>query len=298
LDNNTVIILAGPTASGKTALAIEWAKELGTFIISADSRQCFRELNIGVAKPTKNQLETVPHYFINSHSLKDEVNASIFEQLALQWSATILEEREVVIMAGGTGLYIKAFSEGLDKMPAIDLIVRQRIRDQYAEEGIKWLQEQIRSLDPVFYERGEILNPHRLMRALEVRLATGRSILSFRTGLKKKRPFDLIKFGLDLPKEELKRNIDKRVDRMIEDGLVEEVRGLLTERKNNALQTVGYREIIQHLDGLISLDEAVNLIKVNTRLYAKRQLTWLRKQDSIHWIYPGDAYSIKKIIKA
>jgi tRNA dimethylallyltransferase len=282
----TVIIIAGPTAVGKTAAAIRLAQQEQTKIISADSRQCYRELNIGVAKPSEAELRAVHHYGIDTHSIREEVNAAIFEELALQWSAEIFREHSIAVMVGGTGLYIKAFTDGLDEIPAVDPAIRRRLQQQYDLNGIVWLQEEVRLHDPAFFAEGERHNPQRLLRALEVCLSTGRSILSFRSGAPRHRPFRIRKIGLDLPKEELHRRIHDRVDQMIEHGLVEEVKGLLPYRNHNALQTVGYKEIFEYLDGKTSLDEAVANIKTNTRRYAKRQLTWFRKDPSIQWTDP------------
>ena len=277
----------GPTAVGKTAAAIRLAQSLHTKIISADSRQCYRELNIGVAKPSPEELRAVHHYFIDSHSIRQEVNAALFEELALQWTADIFREKPVAVMVGGTGLYIKAFTEGLDDMPPIDPAIRRQVQEQYEQDGLAGLQEEIRELDPSWYATGEILNPQRLMRALEVRLSTGRSILSFHTRLRQPRPFRIRKIGLQLPKEELHRRIHDRVDKMMEQGLLEEVRGLLPYRTHKALQTVGYTELFDYLDGRTSLETAVEEIKKNTRHYAKRQMTWFRKDPSIEWADPA-----------
>jgi tRNA dimethylallyltransferase len=284
----TVIIIAGPTAVGKTAAAIRLAQQERTKIISADSRQCYRELNIGVARPSTTELETVHHYGIGSHSIREEVNAAVFEDLALQWTAEIFRERSVVVMVGGTGLYIKAFTDGLDEIPATDPAIRHSLQQQYDLNGIGWLQEEVNLHDPAFFAGGERHNPHRLLRALEVRLSTGRSILSFRSGSPRHRPFRIRKIGLDLPKEELHRRIHDRVDHMIEQGLVEEVKALLPYRNHKALQTVGYKEIFEYLDGKTSLDEAVANIKTNTGRYAKRQLTWFRKDPEMRWIHPDE----------
>jgi tRNA dimethylallyltransferase len=289
LNNQTVIIIAGPTAVGKTAAAIRLAQGLHTQIISADSRQCFRELNIGVAKPSGEELQAVHHYFINSHSIRDEVNAALFETLSLQWTSEIFRGDggggpQTAVMVGGTGLYIKAFCEGLDEMPAIDPAIRERIQAQYDQEGISWLQQQVRQHDPEFYEVGEILNPQRLMRALEMKLSTGHSILSLRTREKKIRPFRIHKIGLHLPKEQLHERIHARVDKMMEQGLLEEVKSLASFRDHNALFTVGYSELFDYLDGKCSLEEAVDAIKKNTRHYAKRQMTWFRKDPAIQWV--------------
>jgi tRNA dimethylallyltransferase len=273
---------------GKTAAAIRLAQQEGTKIISADSRQCYRELNIGVAKPSEAELQAVHHYGIDSHSIREEVSAAIFEGQALQWASEIFRERPVAVMVGGTGLYIKAFTNGLDEIPAVDPAIRRRLQEQFDLNGIGWLQQEVSLHDPAFYAGGERHNPHRLLRALEVRLSTGRSILSFRSGAPKHRPFHIRKIGLELPKEELHRRIHARVDLMIGQGLVDEVKSLLPYRNHHALQTVGYNEIFDYLDGKTSLDEAVANIKINTRRYAKRQLTWFRKDPDIRWIHPDE----------
>jgi tRNA dimethylallyltransferase len=291
LQTPTVIIIVGPTAVGKTAAAIRLAEQLQTKIISADSRQCYRELNIGVAKPSPAELHAVHHYFIDSHSIREEVNAAIFEQLALQWTADIFRNNPTAVMVGGTGLYIRAFTDGLDDIPPADPDLRQRLRQQYQQDGIAWLQQEVRQLDPAFFAEGEQHNPHRLLRALEVRLSTGRSILSFRSRTPQQRPFHIRKIGLELPKEELHRRIHDRVDTMMQQGLLEEVKGLLPWRTHKALQTVGYKELFDYLDGACSLDEAVANIKTNTRHYAKRQLTWFRKDPSVEWIDPQESLS-------
>lgn len=288
MGDHTVIVIVGPTAVGKTAAAIRLAQQERTQIISADSRQCYRELNIGVAKPSEAELHAVHHYFINSHSIREEVNAVVFEDLALQWAAGIFRESPSAVMVGGTGLYIKAFTEGLDDIPPIDPGIRSELQASYAQNGLAWLQQEVSSRDPEFYAMGERQNPQRLLRALEVRLSTGRSIVGFRRGKARERPFRIRKIGLDLPKAELHRRIHDRVDAMIADGLVDEVAGLAAYRRHNALQTVGYKEIFKYLDGDCSLDEAIAHIKTNTRQYAKRQLTWFRKDPEIRWIAPGD----------
>jgi tRNA dimethylallyltransferase len=288
LNQPTVIVIVGPTAVGKTAAAIRLAQSLHTEIISADSRQCFTELNIGVAKPSPEELRAVHHHFINSHSILQEVNAALFEDLALEWTDEIFRKGPTAIMVGGTGLYIKAFTEGLDEIPATRPDIREQILARYETSGIEWLQQEIKSADPAFYEIGEIHNPQRLMRALEVKWSTGLSILSFRRHGQKQRPFHIKKIGLHLPKEQLHQRIHDRVDQMMEQGLLEEVKGLLPYKKENALQTVGYRELFDYLDGVCSLDEAVDRVKINTRHYAKRQMTWFRKDPAIQWIDAGE----------
>ncbi|MES1160381.1 MAG: tRNA (adenosine(37)-N6)-dimethylallyltransferase MiaA [Bacteroidota bacterium] len=310
MNQPTVIVIVGPTAVGKTAAAIRLAQSLHTEIISADSRQCFTELNIGVAKPTEEELRAVHHYFINTFSIRQEVNAALFEELALQWTEEIFRKQiaasasshttpaaptgtpphtsatgfPTAVMVGGTGLYIKAFCEGLDEIPAIRPGIREEVLALYETAGMEGLQEQIKSEDPAFHTKGEIHNPQRLMRALEVVRSTGHSILSFRGGVRKQRPFHILKIGLHLPKELLHQRIHDRVDQMMEQGLLEEVKGLLPYKEVNALQTVGYRELFDYLDGKCTLSAAVGEIKKNTRHYAKRQMTWFRKDPSIQWI--------------
>jgi tRNA dimethylallyltransferase len=283
----TVIIIVGPTAVGKTAAAIHLAERLNTRIISADSRQCFRELNIGVAKPTPEELEAVHHYFINSHSITEEVSAATFEELALLWAAEIHRESPVAIMVGGTGLYIRAFTNGLDAIPPVDQSIRSHIRLHYEEQGLGWLQTEIQKYDPAYYGAGEILNPQRLMRALEVRMSTGQSILSFQNRQPQERPFQIKMIGLNLPREQLNQRIHDRVDKMMDHGLLAEVEGLRSYRAHNALQTVGYKELFNYLDGNGTKEEAITAIKINTRQYAKRQLTWFRRDLSIRWTDPA-----------
>ena len=282
--DKTVIIICGPTAVGKTAVAISLAKHFNTEIISADSRQCFKELNIGVARPSEDELKQVPHHFIASHSIGENVNAVFFEQYALQKANALFRKHDHVIMVGGTGLYIRAFCEGLDEIPSVDESIRKKITENYELNGLLWLQDAVKKKDPKFFAAGEIQNPQRMMRALEVIESTGKSILDFRRNEKTKRDFKIFKIGLELPKDELQNNINERVDKMVELGLIEEVRSLITYRHLNALQTVGYSEIFEYIDGKISLDEAIEEIKTNTRQYAKRQLTWFRKDKEIQWI--------------
>jgi tRNA dimethylallyltransferase len=280
----TVIIITGPTASGKTELALEVAKHFKTSIISADSRQCFRELNIGVAKPDPVQLGQVKHFFINSHSIHEEVNASIFESLAMQWCDEIFLTCDTVIMCGGTGLYIKAFREGLDEIPVIDEGIRKKIIENYNKQGISWLEESIREADPLFFTTGETANPQRMMRALEVIQSTGRSILSFRKQQKKQKPYRILEFGLRIPRKEMYSKINERVNIMMDLGLLDEAASLLPFQHLNALQTVGYSELFDYLKGKSSLEDSVSMIKQNTRHYAKRQMTWLNKNESLIWL--------------
>ena len=298
LTNKTVVIITGPTAVGKSTVAVELAKHFQTEIISADSRQCFTELNIGVARPSEEELQEVPHHFIASHSVQSAVSAITFEQYALQKIEALFRQHDFVIMAGGTGLYIKAFCEGLDLIPGIDPAIREEIIQSYQEKGIAWLQQQLAEKDPLFSQTGEMQNPQRMMRALEVIQSTGQSVLSFRKGEKVKRDFNIIKIGLELPMELLKRKIQKRVDAMMEAGLLEEVKQLSSYQHLNALHTVGYAELFEYLDGKISLQRAIEQIKTHTRQYAKRQFTWLRKDQTINWFSPGQVKEIIALIES
>ncbi|MFN8252679.1 MAG: tRNA (adenosine(37)-N6)-dimethylallyltransferase MiaA [Ferruginibacter sp.] len=286
IKGKTCIIVAGPTAVGKTAFAIKIARHYNTQIISADSRQCFKELDIGVAKPSPEELAAVPHHFISSHSVQEEMNASLFESYALQKASGIFKSNDVVVMAGGTGLYIKAFTEGMDEVPVVDPATRDTIISQYEEKGMVWLQQQVAEHDPFYFAKGEIQNPQRLMRALEVIQGTGRSILSFQKQQKKQRDFSIIKFGLELPREVLYQHVNQRVEVMMKNGLLDEVKSLLPFKNLNALQTVGYRELFDYLGGKTDLARAVELIRQNTRHYAKRQLTWFKKDPEWQWVTP------------
>lgn len=281
---NIVIIIVGPTASGKTALAIKLAEHFKTEIISADSRQCYKELNIGVAKPSVEELLRVKHHFINSHSIHETVTAQTFEQYALNSVSKIFEHSNVAVMAGGTGLYIKAFCGGLDAIPETDAVIKKNIIQQYNLLGLEWLQQQLREKDPAFWSIAEQQNPHRLIRALEVLESTGKSIIFFRKKKIMHRPFNIIKLGLNIAKEQLHNNIDKRVDEMMKHGLQDEVQSLLPYKNLSALQTVGYKEMFQFFENSITLPEAIRLIKSNTKKYAKRQMTWFKKDKSIEWI--------------
>ncbi len=277
MKENTCIIIAGPTAVGKTSYAIELAQKYNTQIISADSRQCFRELNIGVAKPSPAQLETIHHYFINSHSIHDEVNAKVFEEYAIAAVYKIFETNDFAIIAGGTGLYIKAFCEGLDDIPEVNELVNHKIKEAYKIHGLAWLQSEIEKHDPLYFSSGEIENPQRMIRALGIKLSTGQSILNFQSGKKFKRNFEIKKIHLEIPREELYQRINNRVDEMMNEGLLMEAETLFSHKHLNALQTVGYKELFEYIDGRASLPGAVENIKKNTRHFAKRQITWFKK---------------------
>lgn len=295
-NKNTCIVIVGPTAVGKTSLALALARHFHTDIISADSRQCYREISIGVAKPTADELNSVKHYFINSHSIAETLTAADFENYALSASKEIFNQNNIAVMVGGTGLYVNAFCQGLDAIPAIDAVIRQQIRTGYENYGIKWLQEAIAKNDPVYFSNGEIQNPQRVMRALEVVLSTGNSIRYYQQGNKAARDFNCIKIGLNLPKPLLHENINMRVDGMLQEGLVEEVKQVLAYRNHNALQTVGYKEIFAFFDGEYDLSTAIEKIKINTRQYAKRQITWFKKDAEIEWFNPSELQLILKYL--
>jgi tRNA dimethylallyltransferase len=275
---------------GKTSFAIALAKQLDTEIISADARQCYAEMNIGVARPSVSELAEVPHHFIASHSIQEVVNASVFEKEALEKVAKIFSSKEAAVMVGGTGLYINAFCEGLDMIPAIDPAIRAEIIQHYEKLGLRWLQKEVSVKDPTYWENGEQQNPQRLMRALEVKLGTGSSIVSFQNKNKVNRPFNIVKIGLEMPRPALYERINERVLNMVEAGLEQEVKSLLPHFELNALHTVGYSEWLPFFEGEIEQSRVIELIQQNTRHYAKRQLTWFRKDPEIHWYNIASAH--------
>ena len=282
----TVYIVVGPTAVGKTKYAIDLAQQLQTEIISADARQCYQELNIGVARPSNEELAQVKHHFIASHSIQDKVNAGVFEQYALAKANELLTKFGSAVMVGGTGLYIKAFVEGMDQIPEIDPAIRIQIQHEVSTKGIDWLKEQVKQLDPEYWaiaDQGEQQNTQRLSRALEVMTGTGQSILRFQNQSKKIRPFNIQKIGLEMPREQLYERINQRVHKMVEMGLEEEVKALRPQFHLNALQTVGYQEWLPYLEGIQSKEEMIEAIQQNTRHYAKRQMTWFKKHPEISW---------------
>ncbi len=284
----TLIVIAGPTAVGKTAIAIKLAQQLNTEIISADSRQFYREMAIGTAKPTDEELAAATHHFVNSHSITESFNVGDFEKQSLQLLDELFKTHDKVIMAGGSGLFIQAVTQGFDELPVADTAIRERLNNDLSEKGIGFLQDQLKTVDPDYYSQVDLNNPQRLIRALEVFEATGKPFSSYRQAVVNKRPFDCIKIGLDLPREVLYQRINQRVDIMIEQGLIEEVRSLLPYRHLNALNTVGYSELFDYFDGKTDLNTAVELIKQNTRRFAKRQLTWFRKDKEIKWLMADD----------
>ncbi|TGE28199.1 tRNA (adenosine(37)-N6)-dimethylallyltransferase MiaA [Hymenobacter metallicola] len=283
----TLLVISGPTAVGKTALCVELAQHYQTDIISADSRQFFRELSIGTAKPTPAEMQGVQHHFIDSHSITEDYNAGRFEVDCLALLAELFQEKKLVILTGGSGLYLQAVTEGLDEMPLADLAVRAALQQELAEHGLPPLVAELQRLDPVTYARIDRQNHQRVVRALEVTRSTGQPFSSFHTPkVAKERPFQTIKIALSRDREELYQRIDQRVEQMLAAGLLEEATALLPYRHHNALQTVGYQEIFDYLDGLHDWPEAVRLLKRNTRHYAKRQLTWLRRDPEYQWVHP------------
>lgn len=291
-----LIVITGPTASGKTDLSIRVAKHFNTCIISADSRQFYKKMNIGTAKPDAAQLAEVPHFFIDFLEPGEEYNIGKFETDVLALLEDLFKKHDHVILCGGSGLYIKTITEGMDELPEGDKELRTKLTDEWDKNGRETLLGQLKQLDPVYYEAVDQMNKHRVIRALEVSLITGKPFSSFRTQKKKERPFESLYFSIVIPRDELYERIDRRVNRMIEEGLVEEARSLLPYRSFNALQTVGYRELFDHFDGKYDLNTAIAMIKQNTRNYAKRQMTWIRKVADVHQIGPEDDDKIISIV--
>jgi tRNA dimethylallyltransferase len=294
--DSSLILITGPTASGKTALSIKVAERFGTEILSADSRQLFREMSIGTAKPSPAELAQVRHHFINHVSIEEDYNAGRFEQEALVLLEKLFKEHKVVVLTGGTGLYINALLNGMDELPNADPALREELNQQLLDKGLAYIQQQVKEKDPDYYATADTNNPQRLLRALEVSISSGKPYSSYRTGTVKERPFKMIKIGLDPGREMLYNRINERVDQMMAAGLLEEVRALLSWREKNALQTVGYSEMFDHIDGLTTLEKAVELLKRNTRRYAKRQMTWFRRDAGIQWFDPAQEAEIFSFI--
>jgi tRNA dimethylallyltransferase len=280
-----LLVICGPTASGKTGFAIEVARHFGTEIISADSRQIYKEMNIGVARPTPDELATVPHHFIASHSIHQPLSAGQFELAAIPVIERLHQQHPVVVMAGGSGLFIKAVTVGLDDLPG-DVQVRNELQAILDKEGLAWLQDEVSRKDPEFFAGADSQNPRRLLRALEVITITGLPFSALRTGTSKQRPFNTCFFAPDIPRDALYARINMRVDAMISDGLEQEAHALLPYRQLSALQTVGYSELFDYFDGKTDKATAIEKIKQHSRHYAKRQLTWFRKEQELEWITP------------
>ncbi len=283
------MILAGPTAVGKTSLSIQLAKRFQTEIISADSRQFYKEMEIGTAKPTLEEMEGVSHHFINSHSIHDEYNVGQFEKDTLKLLDELFQKHHVVFVVGGSGLYVKALCEGIDDMPAIPAEIRQKLNTEFEQNGIEYLQKQVIESDPEYFKIVDQQNPQRLIRALELYRATGKNMSYYRAQAKRtQRPFNIIKIGLERSREELYDRINLRMDQMIAEGLFEEAEKLYSFKDLNALQTVGYSEIFGFLDGEYDREEAVRLLKRNSRRYAKRQMTWFKRDSEFVWFSAED----------
>ncbi len=293
--SKTLIVIAGPTASGKTAIGIELAKHFKTVVLSADSRQFYREMSIGTAKPNPEELKAAKHYFIDSLSVTENYTAGDYERDALLLLDQLFKIHDIVILVGGSGLFIKAVCEGFDFFPDIKPGVREKLIAEFEEKGIGYLQEKLRAADPQHFEQVDRNNPQRVIRALEVFESSGSPYSSFRKTGARERQFQIVKFGLGMDRNVLYNRINRRVDDMIENGLVDEARSLLPYRHLNSLNTVGYTELFDHFDGKTDLETAVALIKQNTRRFAKRQMTWFRKDKEIIWVLadkPGLTESI------
>jgi len=294
-----LIVIVGPTAIGKTACSIQLAKHFNTVILSADSRQFYKEISIGTAKPSEEEMDGIPHFFINSHSITEDFNVNDFEKEALIILEDIFKQRDTAILVGGSGMYVDSLCYGMDDaMPDPDEKIRMRLQNQLEINGIASLQDELKQLDPLFYEEIDLNNSNRLMRAIEVCLITGTPYSTLRKGTIKKRPFEIIRVGLEKERELIYDRINQRVDLMMENGLLDEVRSIVDFRHQNALKTVGYRELFDYLDEKVSLNEAVEKIKVNSRRYAKRQLTWFKKDKNTRWFMPEQQEEMINFIRS
>lgn len=296
--SKTLIVIAGPTAAGKTALAIQIAKHFKIEIISADSRQFYREMSIGTAKPPKEELEAVRHHLINSHSIHDSFSVGDFEKEVIKLLDKLFKTHDQVVLVGGSGLFINAVCNGFDELPVASEETRNKLNQLLSEKGIEHLQEKLKKADPLYYAEVDINNPQRLIRALEVFESTGKPFSAYRTNIPKKRNFNIIKLAISPNREKLYEQINLRVDQMLENGLFGEVEGLKEYRHLNALNTVGYSEVFEYFDGKLSKAEAVDKIKQNTRRFAKRQLTWFKKSEDIKWFDPNESDSILSYLDA
>ena len=294
----TLVVILGPTGIGKTDLSIDIARELGTEIISSDSRQIYKELKIGTAVPSDDQLKKVKHHFIGHKSIYDYYNASMFEFEVLDLLNELYKTNNHVVMTGGSGMYIQAVCDGIDELPTIDNQLRKDLIQKYHDEGIESLRIQLKMLDPESYQKIDLKNPKRILKALEVTIQTGQPYSSYLTRPKKERPFHILKIGLQRERDELYERINKRVDEMIQEGLVEEARKFFKDRHLNSLNTVGYKELFEHFEGKISLAKAIELIKRNSRHYAKRQISWFNRDKEISWFHPENKQKIVHFIQS
>jgi tRNA dimethylallyltransferase len=292
--SKTLVVITGPTAVGKTALTIELAQHYGIPIINADSRQIYRELKIGTAAPSDEQLQQAPHLFVGTKSIDDYYNASMYEQEVLSYIKE--SSSPIELLSGGSMMYIDAVCNGIDDIPTVREDIREEMKRRYKEEGLEALCEELKQLDPEHYAIVDRQNYRRVIHALEICHQTGKTYTSFRTQQKKERPFHIIKIGLNRDREELYQRINQRVDQMMADGLLDEVKGLVEKRHTNALNTVGYKELFDYLDGRWPLEEAVERIKGNTRRYARKQLTWYKRDEDMRWFHPDDIQDILNYI--
>ena len=297
MKDKLLIAIVGPTAVGKTALAIRLAQHVKTEIVSADARQVFREMTLGTAKPKEEELLAAKHHFINSHSIHENFNAGAFGEQAGELLNDLFNRHDKIILCGGSGLYIKALLHGFDEMPEIPGAIRQVVIDEYGKNGLEWLQQSVLKADPYYFEVADTQNPQRLMRALEVFRATGNPFSTFRNEAKKDLPYRVIKIGLNMEREDLYARIDQRMDTMIASGLFQEAEKLYVNKNLNALQTVGYSEIFDFMDGKYDKEEAIRLLKRNSRRYAKRQMTWFIRDREIQWFRPNEYASIVQFIQ-
>lgn len=294
---NTLIVLLGPTGVGKTELCLRLADTFSIPIINADSRQIFREIPIGTAAPTKSQQERVRHYFVGTHALEDYYSASIYEQEVLQLLEDLFKQSPVALIAGGSMMYIDAVCKGIDDIPTVDDVTRSLMKKRLETEGLEVLLNELKELDPEHYAIVDHHNPRRVVHALEICHMTGRTYTSYRTNSQKQRPFNILKIGLNRPREELYERINQRVLQMMEQGLLEEARSVYPLRGLNSLNTVGYKELFNYFDGKIPLEEAIRQIQSNTRRYMRKQLTWFKRDESIRWFHPDNIEEIINYIK-
>lgn len=294
----TLIVLIGPTGVGKTDLSIKIAEKYNSPIISADSRQLYSDLKIGTAAPAEEYLKRVKHYFVGTLKLTDYYSAAQYESDVISLLEELFKENDTILLTGGSMMYIDAICKGIDDIPTVDNDTRRMMMEKYEKEGLERLCAELKLLDPEYYSIVDLKNPKRVIHALEICYMTGKTYTSFRTGNKKQRPFDIIKIGLCREREELYERINRRVDIMINDGLVDEVKSVYQYRDLNSLNTVGYKEIIQYLDGNYTLDFAIEKIKQNSRIYSRKQMTWFRRDNEITWFHPDNEEEIMNFIES
>jgi tRNA dimethylallyltransferase len=298
MSTNHLVIITGPTSVGKTGMAVEIAKYLGTEIINADSRQVYREMSIGTAIPSLSEQAEVKHHFLAHRSIFESYNASSFEQEVIAFLDEWYKKKRVMVMVGGSGMYIDAVCRGIDDLPSVDPEVRKKTQKLYEESGLEGIKAKLKKVDPVYYDKADLNNPKRIMKALEIVEMSGVPYSSFLTGRSKDRIFSIIKIGLDIERARLHERINNRVEHMMKQGLLQEAISLYSHRHLNALNTVGYKELFAYIEGKCTLEDAIEHIKAHTRQYARRQLTWFRKDEDIHWFDPFNLQEIKNFLKS